>query len=256
MALRKRSLFLYGFEIDSTNNLLDFQAAIAGPTLTATIPNGFYTSDGLMTAICAAMVIADPANSYSFTILRNQGMSGTDSIVQLYTMGTHLSLLFASGPSSTTSVAPLIGFAILDYTGATTYTAPNACGTQLIPELVGYSFLPPTAYKKVIGNVNISASGIKETISYATHKFTQVEFKQEPEAKVITEWESFFAWACVGAPIEFFPDYSSSVLIYQVTLESTSFDGMGLGFQMVEQLSEGFPFYYTTGVLKFRIIPN
>lgn len=250
MALKNGSSFLYGMQVSSANSSLDFQSASGGPTILATLNSGFYSLQDLMAEVVRAMNTADPVNTYTYSVTR----TGSGNTVTINTNGTYLSLLFGSGPRLATSIASTIGFANTDRTGALTYTSTSSAGTYLFPTLVGYTYLSPTFMQKMIGTPNISASGIKETIYFATHQFFQVEFKFEPELKVSTEWAPLLQWASKGRPLEFCPDVTAPSVVFNCTLEKTSYDGKGMGYQFKEMLPD-FPFLYTTGQMVYRIIP-
>jgi len=250
MALKNKSSFLYGFQVSSANSSLDFVASSGGPTLFATVATGYYSLQDLMAAVVAAMNITDGANTYSYSITR----TGTGNTVTISTTGTYLSLLFGTGPRLATSIGPTIGFAATDQTGSTSYTSTSSAGTYVFPALVGYNYLSPTFMQKMIGTPNISASGLKETIYFATHKFFQVEFKYEPELSIINSWAPLMQWAATGRPLEFCPDVTDPGTVFNCTLEKTSYDSKGMGYQFKELLPD-FPFLYSTGSMVYRVIP-
>lgn len=254
MALKNGSSILYNLQITSANSSLDFLNASGGTQLNATLNTGFYSLQDLGAEVVRALQAADPSNTYSYSIDRTFS-GGTQNRLTITTVtGTFLSLLFGSGSRLATSVGPTLGFAAVDQTGALSYQGTSSCGTILFPSLVGYTYLPPTMMQKMIGTPNISASGIKETIYFATHQFFQVEFKYEPEIKITNEWAPLMQWASKGRPLEFCPDITAPNTVFNCTLEKTSYDGKGMGYQFKEMLPD-FPFLYTTGQMVYRIIP-
>lgn len=254
MALTAKSLILYGLQVTDDNSSIDFKAAALGPTLMATLRLGYYSLTDLMTEIARAMNAADVLNSYTCTANRTVS-GGLQNRVTISTSGAFLSLLFASGPRTASTTAPLIGFLVVDRTGSTSYTGTSSAGTALIPEFKGYNFLSPDFEKKVFGSVNVSASGLKEAIVFAIQQFLEVEYRYEPKAKVVAEWVPFWEWAIQQRPYDFTPEVSSPTVFYSVTLESTTGDGKGLGYKMSEQLPK-FPDHYQTGPLKMRVTPS
>lgn len=254
MALRNQSLFLYGFEVTENNSSIDFKIAPGGSELRATLTLGFYSLSALLTEIERALTAIDVTNTYTASVNRNIN-GGKENRVTLATSGTFLSLLFATGSRAASTIAPLIGFPQTDQTGATTYTGTTSAGTALIPELVGYSYSDPTFDQKVFGSVNVSTSGKKEAIVWQIQMFVEVQFKYEPEAKVMTEWSDLFNWAIQQRLFEFTKDITDPNDSFEVTLETTSADGKGLGFKMKEMLPR-FPFMYDTGNLKMRLTEN
>lgn len=254
MALTDKSLFLYGYTITSTNQNIPFKIAGGGSELTAVIAAGNYTLATLMTAIVTAMETADPAHIYTVTADRTLS-SNLQNRVTIATNGVFLSLLFSSGTTASTSVRDVIGFAHTDRTGATTYTGTLTTGTALQTSWWGFNYQPPTSYQKNMGNVSVSASGLKETISWSIQKFITVEFRYESQADMVAYWQPLMAWMIIGKPFDFTPNTVAPTVFYSVTLEKSSVDGKGLGFMMKEQLPD-FPFRYTTGALEFRLLPD
>lgn len=250
MALRHQSLFLYGFEITTTNRSLDFQSSYGGPTKLATLNLGYYTLTGLAYEIGRAMNAADPYNTYGVSIDRTAD-GGLGNRVTISTAGLFMNLLFGTGPRTSSSVASLIGFSATDQTGSLNYTGTSSAGFVLVPEYVGYSYLGPDFLRSVFGSLNISARGDKEAVVWQVQKFFQVEFRFEPEAKVISEWTPFMTWAIQQKGLEFTPDVSTPSVFYECTLEATDMDTKGLGYRMTEMLPD-FPFNYRTGMMKFR----
>lgn len=251
MALTAKSKFLYGIEVTALNNAIDFKTSAGGSVLMATLTIGFYSLTAILNEIKRAMQEVDPSNTYTVTADRTV-MGGLENRITIATSGAFLSLLFASGPRTTTTVAPLIGFTVADQTGSTSYTGTSSAGTVLVPDYVGYNYLGTDFMKKVNGAVNISASGVKEAVVFQVQHFWQVQFKYEPQAKVISEWSPFLEWAIQQRLLEFTPEISSPNSFYEGTLEKTSDDGKALGYKMTEMLPN-YPFNYDTGLMTFRL---
>lgn len=250
MALTNRSTFLYGFEVTANNRSIDFKSAALGPEKQATLTLGFYSLTSLMAEIKRAMEAADPLNTYTVTANRNF-VGGTENRVTITTSGLFLSLLFLTGTRTSSTTAPLIGFAVADQTGLLTYTGTLSAGTIIVSELEGYTYVPIEMNKKVQGTVTISAGGEKEAVVWQVQQFIDVEFKYEPEAKVLTEWQDFIDWAIQQKAFEFTPSIASPNSVVEVTLETTDADGKGLGWKWKEMLPQ-FPFFYRTGNIKLR----
>lgn len=254
MALTAKSLFNYGIQVTTLNRNLDFVAELAGDTLTAVLTLGFYSPGGLAAQIALQMQSTDPDRIYSVTVDRSV-MGGTQNRITVSTSGSFLELLFSTGPNAATSPATIMGFLDNDYTGNTTYTGAASTGTILIPDFVGYSYDDSTNMAKLFGAVNVATSGLKEAVTFAVQYFVNVEFKYEPSSR-LAEWKTFFIWAIQQRQFDFTPEISSPETVYNSTLESTEMDEQGLGYKMREQLDENLPNFYTTGPLKFRIIPD
>lgn len=254
MALRNQSLLLYNFSVDPSNSSLDFKNAPGGPVIMATLRLGFYSLSTLLDEIVRAMQSADPDNEYFVTADRTIG-GGLQNRETISTAGTHLDLLFGTGPRIATSIAPYIGFNNLDYTGALTYTGAFSAGVTLMPDYVGYNYLGPEFQPKNFGVVNVSTSGLKEAIVFALQNFIEVSYKLEPQSKWIAQWNPFLQWIIQQREFDFTPDYTDPNTFYSVTLEESEADGSGLAFKGTEMLPD-FPFYYETGMMKFRIQPS
>lgn len=250
MALTSRSTFLYGLEVTANNRSIDFKAAALGPEKQATLTLGFYSLSGLLTEVKRAMEAADPLNTYTATADRTIN-SGTENRVTISTSGIFLSLLFASGTRAASTSALILGYTATDKTGFLTYTGTSSAGTILVTEREGYSYLPIEMNKKVQGTVSVSAGGEKEAVVWQIQQFIDVEFKYEPEAKVLTEWEDLIDWVIQQKLFEFTPSIADPTEFVEVTLESTDADGKGLGWKWKEMLPQ-FPFFYRTGNIKLR----
>lgn len=249
MALRNKSLLLYGLEVTVNNRSLDFE--VSAVQKLATLQLGYYSLTSLMTEIERAMNAADPSNEYTVTADRTIN-GGTENRITVSTNGSSLSLLFTTGPRAASSCGSLIGFSG-DQTGSTSYTGTSTAGIAIIPEYIGYTFLDSTMWRKNFGVTTITASGEKESIVYNIQKFISIMFKYEPEAKVIAEWLEFVDWTIQQKPFDFTPDYVlSPTEVRQVTLDQTPEDGKGMAWKWKEMLPN-FPFNYETGALKFRI---
>lgn len=253
MALSSKSLITYGLEVTSLNQNIDFKITSLGATLTAVVPIGFYSVTGIAFAVANALQSIDSANIYSVTVDRTI-LGGTQNRITISTNGSFLSLLFGTGPHATTSIATLIGFNPADYTGLTTYTGNQSSGTTLTPDYIGYNFLSDQHMARIFGAVNISASGLKEAVTFNTQYFIEVDYKYEPSSKLL-QWKNFFTWAIQQRPYDYTPEISNPTTVYNVTLETTQEDPKGLGYRMNEMLPD-FPNFYQTGPLKFRIIAN
>ncbi len=245
MALRNASLFLYGFTLDDTNRYISFRAVALETPRVAILNAGFYSLSGLMNEIALQMAAVDTARTYTVTADRSQS-GGLENRITIATDGTHLELLFSSGNSA--NPASIIGFATSDFTGATTYTGSASAGTSLVPNQLGYTFLPPEALQKNFGQLNVAASGLKEAIVFSLQSFWQVQFKYIPEATMETDWLPLVQWMIQQREFEFTPDITEPDTFYPGTLEDPN---QGLQFNFQEMLPQ-FPFEYQTPLMKFR----
>jgi hypothetical protein len=252
MALKNPSLILYGYSIDITNQFIDFKSSSIGPVITATIPAGDYNLTDLMTQIAAALMLADPLNTYTVSVNRTIA-GGTQNRVTIATNGAYLSLLFSSGAHAAASPAYLLGFQSYDQNGKTSYTATSSSGTIIIPVQNGYNWVSPTRNRVVMGSVNVAASGSKEAITFQLQQFFSVDFRYETENTIDDVWQYFFNWAIQQKEFEFTPEITNPNVFYPCTLETTEEAGNGLAWQAKEMLPE-FPGLYQLGKMKFRVI--
>lgn len=251
MALKAKSLFLYGFQITEDNRWIDFKTANAGPTYSAALTLGFYSLTELLAEIARAMNAAD--GTFLFVASANRSINGgLENRVGITTNSSFFSILFSTGMHASSSVALLIGFLIQDYTGATTYTGSSSAGTILVTEREGYNYLQKVLNQKVFGSTSVSASGLKEAIVFSVQRFIEVTFKYEPFFKCETEWATFMVWAVRQRPFDFTPEITSPTVFEPVTMETTEADGQALAFRMPEMIPD-YPFFHSTGALKMRV---
>ncbi len=245
MSARKPSLFLYGFEITPTNRFITFGNS-AIDTRLATLNLGFYSLTGILLEIERALLAADPLNLYTATVDRTI-LGGLQNRVTISTSGIYLRLLFSSGNPS--NPATLIGFNTADYSGLTTYTGSFTCGIVLVPNMEAYNYLSPKKNNKNFGKVNISASGVKEAITFSLQQFWQAQYKYIPDTLVDTTWNDLVFWMIQQRELEFTPDISDPNTVLVGTLDNPN---NGLDFKFVEMLPD-FPFNFTTPLMIFRV---
>lgn len=255
MALTAKSLLLYGIAVTPLNSSIDFRRTSGGTILQATLTVGFYSLTDLLTEVKRAMQAADALNQYTVTADRSL-FGGTQNRVTIATQGIYLDLLFASGPRAGSSAANLLGFFQVDRTGGVSYMGNLSCGIPLVPEQIGYNYNPPESYRQNFGQLNIAASGLKETIVFTTMLFLQVQFKYISDSIMKNDWANFMTWAIAQKPFEYIPEISKPGTFYSVTLEMTPEDGKGLAYRMTEMLGEDRPFEWDTGTMKFRLTPS
>lgn len=248
MALRNLSLFLYGFQITENNQFISFgtdPSETGSNARLATLTPGYYSLTTLGTEIVRALTAADPLFLFTFSVNRNVS-GGLENRVTISTNATYFSIYFGTGNTSNPST--LLGFNASDLTGSTSYTSVRTSGTVLVPNQIGYNYLPTTNLKKAMGQVNQAASGRKEAIIFTVLQFWQVQFKYIPESS-LSAWESLINWMVEQREIEFTPDISSPNSVYSGKLEDPA---QGLELSLTEMLPN-FPFEYQTPVMKFRL---
>lgn len=252
MALKDRSLFLYQLQVTPGNSSLDFRVIPAEPIRQATLKLGFYSLTSLMEEVARAMKSA--AQLYNFPISADRTISsGLQNRVSITSSSGYLELLFSTGPRATSTIAPLIGFNLADYTLAASYTGASSAGSVLVTTYAfgGFNYSGPEFNQMVFGSVNVSASGLKEAVVFQIQEFISVQFKYEPYSRIASEWLPLWRWMIQQRSLEFTPEVNNPTVFYEVTLESSGAEGKGLGFKMTEMLPQ-YPFLYDTGALKFR----
>jgi hypothetical protein len=253
MALSQRSLFVYGFEVNSTNRSVDFKESSGGPIVQATLNLGYYSLTSLMAEVARAM---NAAGTQTYVLTANRAVMGglQNRVTITTTTGAYLSVLFGTGPRAASSVAPLLGFVPSDLTGALTYTGTASAGTAFLSTLVGYNYLAPEMNFQVQGARAISATGYKEAITFPTMRFMEVEFKYEPKDYILSVWTPFFLWAVAQRRFEITPEWSVPSVFYEMTLDKTEADGTnGMAWRPKEMLPQ-FPNEFSTGKLTLRQI--
>lgn len=253
MALTTKSAFFYGLDVTTTNRALDFQ--VGATAYAATLNIGNYTATTLCAEIVRAMQSVDIVNTYTATHARTVVGGNIQTRITIASSTTTFKLLFGTGVRLTISCADLLGFASSDTAIGSTFTGSSDFGTTIKSELVGYTYLPPEAMRKLVGSLNVAASGVKEAVIFSVQEFFQVEFKYEPQAKTLTEWADFLTYATQQKLIEFSEDAGTPGTTIDCTLEKTDYDGKGMGYQMKEMLPD-FPFLYRTGIMQFRVRPT
>lgn len=254
MALQDKSLFLYGFTIDDSNQNIPFKISGGGSELNAEVTPGDYTLSTLADAIETAMHEVDTSNVYTVTVNRTS-TGNLQNRITISTSGAFLSILFSTGSTAATSIRSVISFGSTDRTGATTYTNSLTSGTALQTAWYANNFQWPTSYQRSIGNLSIAANGQKEFVYWSTQYFMTAEFKWESEANVLAYWAPLITWMIQQRPFEFTPETNVPNTFYSVTLEKSSADGKGIGFLMKEMLPD-YPFWFTTGAMEFRLLPS
>ena len=249
------SIFYYGWTVDATNNLIDFDEG--GSELTAEINIGSYDSAGFIAAVKTAMDIAG-ALVYTVGFDRNNRkitISSTSNFTLRVTTGSHIG----------TSAYPLIGY-ISNKTGGSSYLADIASGSYYEPQFKLQSFIGSTDWRNSISQVvNKSASGKVEVVRFGIEKFTQLDIKYannrlqdgsviKTNTSGVTDLETFMQYLITKAPVELMPDMSDLATYETMILESTPDSQDGTGYKLREMYDRGLLGYFETGPLKFRII--
>lgn len=257
MSLRTFSKFYYGYKIDSSNNLLDFQEA-AG-VLLATLNPGSYTLTTIASEVKRAL---DAAGLLTYTVTANRStrkltISSTSNFKLLVATGTH------SGQSCFT----LIGFTGSDKTGASTYTSGNATGSSFSNQFKMQDYIKPEHWQEAVSaTVNEAASGNLEVISFGNRQFVQMnamyatDYVMPPNSIIrdsrtgIEDLEALMVYLITKAPVEFMPDENDASTFMTLILETTPESNTGTGFKLKEMYDKDLPGFFGTGDLKMRVV--
>jgi len=253
-----RALFLYGFDVDGTNQFINFRAASMGPILTAVLNIGNYTATEYLAEIQRAMQVADPANTYTPFLDRTIN-SGKSNLLHLTTSGSYLDILFGTGPNAGNSPAATWGWNTTDFIGATTYVGYTNAGIILFPDFPMYNYQGPEDVITADGAKNVSAFGIKETLVFAQVQFVKAEWMWITDFgnnTQYTQWKQAMKYFIRQLKFELTPSINESTSNYfQVTLESTPANKDGMGYEMKLMNGMGLFRFYQTGAMQFRLNP-
>ena len=258
MNLKTYPVIYFGYEIDETNNIINFDEGSG--ELVATISTGSYSFDSLSDAIKLAMNAASTLPQvYFVTPLRSSRKFQIQSTA-------NFDLLVTSGTQSGLGPWNLIGFTNGDRTGANTYTSESASGSQYKPQFLLQDFLHPDQDVRFIdSSINESASGDIQTVSFGTRRFMSFSLKfitnSETDGFVIRQNPSGYEDAISllkslirKGPIEIMLDEDNRNDYLTLILENTDSDSSGTGYILRPMTSNNLPDFYESGVLKFRVV--
>lgn len=256
-ALKTYSKFYYGWNVTGNNQYLDFNDGSG--VKTAKITPGYYSSASLAVEIKKKM---DALSALDFTVSFNRTN-------RKFTISTtsNFSLLGATGPFAARSFMAVIGYNLVDKTGASSYLSDNSSAYSYSPQYILQSYKDTASNRKAIdGVVNKSASGQIEVIKFGNERFMSCEVMfvtdiiQNPDSIVRTnqnglaEFTQFIEWCTEKAPVEFMADESNTSEYEEFILESTEENKDGLDFEIKEMYDKSLPYYYRSGILKFRLM--
>lgn len=257
MALGTFSKFYYGYQIDQTNNKIDF--AEGGPQLTATLTSGIYTPTELAVEIKTQLDVAG-AKTYTVTFSRT-----TRKFTIAADAGTY-DILISTGTNALVSPYDLLGFTgASDLTGVITYTSDSVSGSEYRPQFWLQDYIAPTDWlEKADASINETSGGQVEVISFGDNYFTEFNMmfitdlpmdnrviKNNPNG--VANARSFLEFLVKRGPIEFMPDEAAVATFYKITLDATEASTKATGFKLKEETGRSLPNIYTSGRLTFRV---
>lgn len=259
MSLQTRPVFYTVGDVNELNNQINFVEPNIAPTeLTANISVGSYSMTELMNEIVLAL---NSAGDQTYTATFNR-----DTRIVTISSSDTFELLFSSG-TSTIQINDLIGFGSTDRTGASTYDGVTAMGDEYVPQFPVQNFIDfDDDVQNVQSNVNESASGIQEVVTFGQRKTMTMNitnitdrFKAkgnfiENNSNAVQDARDFLSFAITKSNLEFMKDRSDRATFHKVLLESTTASRDGTGFRLRELVGQGLEGFYETGNLRFRLI--
>lgn len=256
MSIETYSIFYYGIEIDTTNQNLNFDEG--GSELTAVIDPGTYTHSDFATAIKTAM---DAAGALTYTVTFNRND-------RTYTISStsNFSLLISSGSTVGSGPFTLMGFTGSDLTGGSSYTGNNPSGSVYEPQFKFQNWVSDQDNQsKVDAQVNESASGEVEVISFGSRKIIELNIKYATDRDVsksghiknnpsgVANLRLFMQYAISKGSFELMEDIADRSTYKKVILESTPEDRKGTAYKLKEfSISGGPTGFYETGIIRLR----
>ncbi len=258
MSLRTYSKFYFGITIDSSNNIIDFQES-AG-VLFATLNAGSYTLTDFATEVARALNSAGLL-VYSCTLDR------ATRKLTISTPATNFKLLTTTGLHIGVTAFPTLGYSGADKTGAHTYTAGAAIGTEYKPQFTLQSYISPAQWKEAISpTINESSSGLIEVVKFGDRNFLQFEINfitdiPQPSKSYLRNdplafenIQTFMTFLITKAPLEFMPNENDVATFIKCLCEETEMSQTGTGFQIQEMYDQDLAGYFKTGIIKMRVV--
>jgi hypothetical protein len=258
MALMTRSKFYYGVNIETDNNLFDFDDG--GGEISITIPVGYYSPTEIAQKI-ASLMSEGGGQSY---------VGSFDRTTRLITItGTaNFSILIATGTNNSSTIYENLGYTQgVDLTGSNSYVGQDFLGLEFKPQFYLLDYVPlEHNVKSVQASINETANGNIEIIKYGKKRLMECSIDFITDQRFLSEdtsvWQSdtsgvsnalsFLNVVTEKSVIEFMPDLNDATF-YFLILESTeeAQDGTAFKLKEMEQYGSGI---FRTGKLVFREI--
>jgi hypothetical protein len=256
MSLTTFSKFYYGFDITSSNNLIDFDEGSG--EITATLVVDSYTATEFAAALEVAMnAVGDLTYTVTFNRTTQKLVIAADG---------NFSLLPETGTNIATAPWDIMGFTV-DVDSAATYTSDGLAGSQYTPQFILQDHVPTSQWKESrFATVNKTATGRVELINFGQDQFLQCNIKYvtdiaQPSGGPITNNASgysnlisFMDYLITKGPVEYMADVSTPATFEKLVLESTVKATDGTGYKLKEMYDQNLPLYYETGTLVFKVV--
>ncbi len=250
------SIYYLGSPITDDNKYLDFKEGVTN--YLATLNSGGYSHTELMTEVKRAM---DAAGGQTYTVSMNRATR-----IVTISASSVFSLLVSSGTSAASSVFGMLGFTGSDRTGSNTYSGNVACGYSYLPQFKLQSHIASDDWQEAIdAKIHESTNGNIEVVSFGTRKFVQFEIMFATNitqasggpivnnSNGVADLRQFMQYIIKKYPVELNPDKDTTAVYETLVLESTDSDNRGIGYKLKEMYDRSLPFYFSTGILKFRV---
>lgn len=258
MALSTFSTFYYGHNVTGDNQNINFDEGSG--ELTATVAVGSYTLTDFVTAVQTAL---NSAGTYTYTV----SVDRSTRIITISSSSGNFSLLASSGTQVATGAWTLLGFDSTDVSGSSSYDGDSASGDQYSPQFKIQDYISSEDWRQASSaTVNKTASGRVEVIKFGDEQFIQANIKYindyaQPDSLIIkntstgvADVRTFMRYIINKRPFEFIPDIDTPATFEEVLLESAPGFKDGTGYKLRELYDKGFPGYYETGPLVFRVV--
>ena len=255
-----KSKFYYGHTVTADNRAISFSEDNVNE-LIAELKIGNYSLTSYAQEVRRAMNEVSGGNNYEVSLDRN-------TRILTISGDNPFTLLTQTGSIILISAFRMMGFNDLqDLTGFNSYSGQFGSGDVYAPQFFLQDYQDFRFNQKTASaNVNQSASGLVEIVSYGNVKlmscnikyintYTQPDnsiFENNPNA--IDETLTFLEYLITKGRIEFIADRDDANEYVECILDSTSKEQNGTAFELRELYSQGLNGYFETGLLRFRKI--
>lgn len=260
MALFTHSRFYTGIRVNSDNRNLNFNEGSG--ELLAQIETGSYTLSEIPAAIKTAM---DSAGTLEYTVT----VSSRDERFITISSTASFDLLTSSGTQTSTSIFSDIGYSTAaDLTGASSYASTSGIGFEYRNQFLPQEYVGPDDFQERIDpQVNESASGVVEVVSFGTRQKIEFDFQfitsrlDIPDqttirmnAQGLEDARTFMQNITSRDNLEFMPDEDDPDTFIKVQLERTPESTKGTSYKLKELTAENIANVYSIGKLVFRVV--
>ena len=253
MVINTFSSFYYGQVVDSQAFIIPLNEGFG--EIPVEVQIGDYTLSTLANAVASAL---NEFGENTYTVSVNR-------LTRRYTISSDapFDLLFGSSLNSEISIAPLIGFDLVDLTGLNEYEGQSASGSVYIPQFKLQEFVDFNLFRKSnFPTVRNSASGRVEVVKYADNNFMKCDIsfvtdivnqsviRNNPNG--VSDAIDFMNFATNKKPLEFNYDFEDPSKFERCLLESTQQSREGTDFELSPLYSRGLTGYYELRNLVWR----